>query len=54
MKSKPFKSAPPKSMQESILKAAIASARIEGVIIPEKKAQESLKKVLLEIKKAGS
>ncbi|NIJ54764.1 hypothetical protein [Dyadobacter arcticus] len=51
---KPYHSTSPQSIQDSILKGAIASARIEGVVISEKNAQKSLKKVLCEIKKVGS
>jgi hypothetical protein len=42
----------PASVQESIMKGAIASARIEGIIISEEQAKLSLEKAMSEIKKA--
>lgn len=50
MKNKPFK-APNTAVQQAIMKAAVASARIEGMLISEKDAQESLRKVMIQITK---
>ncbi|SEI39037.1 hypothetical protein SAMN05216327_101160 [Dyadobacter sp. SG02] len=50
MKNKPFK-APNTTMQQAIMKAAIASARIEGMLISEQDAQKSLQKVMSELTK---
>jgi hypothetical protein len=44
----------PVSVQQSIMKGAIASARIEGIVISEEQAQRSLKKAMSEIRKAES
>lgn len=50
MKNKLFKT-PDAVVQQSITKAAMASAKIEGMLISEKDAQKSLQKVMSELTK---
>lgn len=50
MKNKLFKT-PNAVVQQSIIKAAMASAKIEGMLISEKDAQKSLQKVMSQLTK---
>lgn len=50
MKNKPFKM-PDTVVQQAVIKAAMASAKIEGMLISEKDAQKSLQKVTSQLTK---
>ena len=41
-------------LHASILQSALASAKIEGIVISPQNAQKSLQKVLSKLKEAGS